>query len=161
MWFRLAACLMLVSGMNTAFGQISMPGDAGSGFVRFDNQAPWLHGFRSHPSPFTGHASFRPSNYKQAIARAGFMEAHSPDFWQTYGSRPTQSQMNRYSQALSRPSSVLPVTRSAAPANGQMSLIRSIRVAEPATLPSKTNRRPQILRAIQREETGPLFPLPF
>ena len=137
MWFRIAACLILVSGMNTASGQIGIPGDAGAEFVRFDNQAPWLHGFRSHSSPYTGHASFRPSNYKQAIARAGFMESHSPDFWQTYGSRPTRSQMNRYSQSLSRPSSVLPITRSAvpgsaAPKNGQMSLILSlIHISEP------------------------------
>lgn len=171
MWLRVTTCLVLFGGLNTASGQMSLslptatPLQAGAGFHRFDAQPPWLHGFQVRSSPFTGHASFRPSNYKQAIARAGFLEAHASRVWQTRQSRPPQ--VDQFRQVLSAP-----VARPTPPApqkpvhsktvrNGTMSLIRSIQVAQPLVLPAKKSTEPKILRAIQREETGPLFPLPY
>lgn len=159
MWIRIATCVLLACGLNSACAQMGCPPVPGPAFHRFDVQSPGLHGFGSYQSPFAGHATFRPSNYKQAIERAAYVEVHAAQFMLTYRSRPAMSQANKFSQALAP---TAPIRMLAEPDNGGMSLIRSIRVAQPSALPVRkvSKRKPEILRAIQREETGPLFPLP-
>ncbi|MFK7821762.1 MAG: hypothetical protein AB8G99_23830 [Planctomycetaceae bacterium] len=153
----LGTLAMVMSGAN-ALAQDGCDSPVG-GFFRFDNQTPWLHGFDRPVSPFSGHASFRPSNYKQAMARASYMQMYGSQFQATYSRRPSPADTYRMSRKLSRRESM---TEPAEPIvqNGVMSPIRSIRIAKPQTLPVKTQQPPQIIRAIQREETGPLFPLP-
>jgi hypothetical protein len=152
------AVLLAAMPIGITFGQDACS-TATDGFYRFDNQAPWLHGFDRRASPFSGHASFRPSNYKQAIARSSYMQMHAAQFHAAYTRRPSNAESYRMSRAVSRNDATNqvaePIVR-----NGIMSPIRSIRIAKPQILPATTTKEPQVIRAIQREDPGPLFPLP-
>lgn len=152
-------CIMLVVVSNSiaqdGFGVTS----SGNGFYRFDAQPTWLHGFHRTTSPFSGHASFRPSNYQQAIARAGYMQMYPSQFMSSFR-RPTDvEQYQIYRAANSKPTSVVPPMDSPAP-NHAMSPIRSFRISRRVEIPETVAEPPAVIRAIQKEETGPLFPLP-
>ena len=133
----------------------------------FNSQSPWLHGFGSRQPVFSGLYRFRPSNYKQALARDSYLRMHGAasrnQFWARYQSSPTKE--------LARPVAIQPVrsqprlisATKVGPrvANGMMSPIHSIEVATPRRLRHAPMTQPSAIRhAVQREQTGPLFPLP-
>lgn len=137
-------------------GQNSQP------MYRFNAQPPWLHGFHSYRSPFAGHTTFRPSNYRQAAARAQFMTGYTPGFWANYSYRPLPADMTKLGQSLAAAQPLMEVTDPPMlVSDGSMSPIRSIRVAEPEALPISQVRKTPVIRAVDRQETGPLFPLPM
>lgn len=150
---------------SVAFGQIPAQQQT---LYRFDAQSPWLHGFHSYRSPFAGHASFRPSNFRQVDARAQFMQSYTSEFWLSYSERPSAVDMSRFRSATPI---LKPSTASNTPSqptlveDGAMSPIRSIRIVQPRALPVPTKltsgpKSPPVVRALQRNESGPLFPLP-
>ncbi len=144
---------------------------SGPALHRFDAQSPQLHGFHGYRSPFAGHVSFRPSNYRQVTARAQFMQGYTPDFWMNYTERPLAVEVSRLREAVPTPilppgSASLDASQPTLIENGAMSPIRSIRIIEPRTLPvarrtEPGRRSPPVVRAIQRNDSGPLFPLPY
>ena len=140
----------------------------------FNAQPPWMHGFGRRQPTFGGHFSFRPSNYHQAIPRANYLRAlglpHSQQFWDRYQDQPTafRSGSGGSNRRKHQPVELVPAsekTHTISLANtiedGMMSPIHSIRILAPRRLPSAVRKESKIIRAIQHENTGPLFPLPF
>lgn len=132
----------------------------------FDSQPPWLHGFGRREPVFSGLYRFRPTNYKQALARDSYLRMHGAasrsQFWARYQAapeneaRPVAIQPVRSEPRLISATKVVPRV-----ANGMMSPIQSLEVAVPRRLGHARMTQPSAIRhAVQREKTGPLFPLP-
>lgn len=188
-------CLLGAMAMTTA-AQAQMSCDTGCGSVpsmgaetcgpgqpcyRFNAQAPWLHGFSGRTTSYAGHSSFRPSNYRQASARARWMQSvgltHSSSFWSRYANPPYAGVSRKHGLefteraplpigAMSRRTPQL-VDRDSRLENGEMTPIRSVLIATPVRLeelareaPSEMSEPAEVIRAVQEEDSGPLFPLP-
>ncbi len=163
--FQFCGILLVASQLATAQNFSYQP-SSDSGFYRFDAQPTWLHGFHRSASPFSGQASYRPTNYRQAIARAAYTEMYPNRFLSAYTWRPTPAESYRLHRAVNSNSSTVLPQRSSGPSsvpNEVASPILSLRVAHPVSMPDRASvgsNEPRVIRAIQREETGPLFPLP-
>jgi len=142
-------------------------GPVATKMMPFTAQSPWLHGFGTRQPVFSGLYRFRPTNYKQALARNSYLRVHGAAarnrFWAKYQSGTPA--------AMAMPVAIHPVEREPELAsarmpvskieNGVMSPIHSIQMAVPRRLDLSQGRQPGPVRqAIQGEQTGPLFPLP-
>ena len=156
----LTCCLVVLTAHYAMSQEVNCGPSVSDSFYRFDAQPPWLHGFHRASSPFSGHAAFRPSNYQQVMARSAFTRMYSGQFLNAYR-KPSSAERYRMHRAVnSKPISVLQRSQSVKQRPRATPSIQSIRVARPVAIKDMSEHSPSVIRAIQQEETGPLFPLP-
>ena len=131
----------------------------------FSAQSPWLHGFGTRQPVFSGLYRFRPTNYKQALARDSYLRRHGAAernrFWAKYQSPSAAAQSVAIRPVENEPRLVSARREAAKIKDGMMSPIHSIQMAVPRRLDLSQTQQPGPVRhAVQREQTGPLFPLP-
>lgn len=119
----------------------------------FCDPLPWAHSFHVTPSPFSGHYSFRPSNYKQAFARAEYLDSRrevlAPGFWRLPRTNSTAT-----APPAVRPAAAFPTQRAARP------FVQ--RASASSAVPTTPNGKPVSLPSSQSGTYAtPLFPLPY
>ncbi len=140
---------------------------AATQMMPFTAQSPWLHGFGTRQPVFSGLYRFRPTNYKQALARDSYLRVHGASernqFWAKYQSvtPPAKTRSLAIRPVETEPRLISAQTSVTKIKDGMMSPIHSIQMAVPRRLDLSQATQPGPVRhAIQREQTGPLFPLP-